>query len=563
MRFLNTHDVLTDLDLGVNAEDGVRLSVDIYRPAGAEKLPAIVVQTAYDNNRLGGEDTSSGVLPSPTEYYRKLAALGFVVAAIDARGRGDSDGVHTPFSAEGADGASVVSWLRTSGHVGGKIGVLGSGYSAYAALATASRAPVDSVFAWSPPALSPETCMPPLVGGVPSVVWYRWLHLKGGRSPLGFDLTNWARVARDADRSDLAAVVGRPPSSWDHWLESPPAVRLDYDEIDAPVLLVSGWFDPGLTSTIGAWMHLRDRRSTELMVGPWGSAAARKAQFDFGGVDWSPTAAVDPIALAHDWFIATLTEDSSTENTSTGEGASNGRAQARLFRTGTNAWTEADASWPAEDAPYVWSLTSESGANTRRGDGVMLEEPTGYWADRFDEFVYNPENPAPWQPSASGEPGLALNSSTLTLDPWFLTRRDDVLCYTSDSFARSRVLSGEPVLRVRIGQDVTHADWIALLEDVFPGGDSSVALALGSASSDVTDEEAQELSPGSLTVRLSPIHHELQPGHTLRLSLTASLWPLFLPRSASEDGRAFSRRRIYHHLDEPSTFTVQRGTRSG
>lgn len=548
MRFLNTYDVVADLDREVISHDGVRLSVDVYRPAGAGKLPAIVVQTPYDNNRIGGEEVDAGALSSPADRYRKLAALGFLVAAIDARGRGDSGGTHLPFSTDGIDGASVIASLRTRADVDGKVGVLGAGYGAYSALATAAVTEVDSVLAWSPPALSPETHAPPFVGGVPSMVWFRWLHLKGGRSPIGYDLTNWAQVARQSDLAGLSAAVGRRASEWDRWLEPQSPVEMDYDAIDAPVLLTTGWYDPGAGSTVAAWKRLRHMPSAKLVVGPWGAAAARKAQFTFGGIDWGPSAALDPLVLAGDWFTRTLYADGSAD-----EGD---RARTHIFLTGANVWTEVTEPWPAEEGCLAWSLSSGFGANTRRGDGAMAEgEPPRGTVRAFDEFVYNRENPAPWQPSASGEPDLRSNSGSVTLDPWFLTRRDDVLCYTSDAVEDPQVLSGEPTAHLMVGQDVSNAHWIVLLEDVFPGGQSSIVLSFGAAAVAITGREAQKLSPRQADVVLSPIHHELQPGHSLRVTVTASLWPLFHP-SEGAPGSLTSTRRIYHGSDTCSRLTI-------
>lgn len=556
MRFLNTYSVVSDLDCEVLSHDGVRLSVDVYRPAGAERSPSIVVQTPYDNNRLGGEEVDSGALPSPAERYRKLAALGFMVVAVDSRGRGDSDGMHVPFATDGLDGASVISWLRASKYCNGRVGVLGAGYAAYSALATASLATVNSVLAWSPPSLSPETCTPPFVGGVPSMLWLRWLHLKGGRTPIEYDLTNWAQVARRPGLSSLAEAVGRRSPEWNRWLRHKPEVELDFDAIDAPVLLVTGWYDPGSISTISAWKQIRNTPSAELVVGPWSSAAARKAQFTFGGVDWGPAAALDPIAVAGDWFASTMGATGSAD-----EGHRADRPKARLFLTGANVWTELSGPWPHQEEQSTWHLSSKGGANTRRGDGTLTEAGGDYGAVRgFDEFVYNPDDPAPWQPSASGEPDLRPNSSSVTLDPWFLTRRDDVLCYTSDKVDEQQVISGEPIARLMVGQDVTTADWILLLEDVFPGGDSSIVLALGTTAVVITGPEAEELAPQQVEVALSPIHHELQQGHSLRLSITASLWPLFHARSdelwGGGNGLRASTRRIYHGGDSRSELTV-------
>ena len=98
-----------------------------------------------------------------------------------------------------------------------------------------------------------------------------------------------------------------------------------------------------------------------------------------------------------------------------------------------------------------------------------------------------------------------------------------------------------------------------LLEDVFPGGESSVVLSLGAARAVVGERAARGLEPRPLDVRLSPVHHELQPGHALRMSVMASLWPLFHPRSGVGADRRFARRRLHLRGGAPSQLTIPTG----
>src|SRR5262245_62471450 len=62
----------------VKMRDGVRLSVDVYRPATEGKHPGILVLTPYDNNS-----------PAWRQRAGWFARRGYAVAVADARGRYD------------------------------------------------------------------------------------------------------------------------------------------------------------------------------------------------------------------------------------------------------------------------------------------------------------------------------------------------------------------------------------------------------------------------------------------------------------------------------------------
>src|SRR5262249_23525210 len=68
--------------------DGVKLSVDVYRPDAQGRYPAILIHTPYNNN--------SSLW---TERARGFAKRGYVVAISDCRGRFDSEGEWDPFGA--------------------------------------------------------------------------------------------------------------------------------------------------------------------------------------------------------------------------------------------------------------------------------------------------------------------------------------------------------------------------------------------------------------------------------------------------------------------------------
>src|SRR5262245_45092401 len=81
--------------------DGVRLSVDLYRPADDGRHPGVLALTPYSNNAQ-----------ALVQRARWFARRGYAVALADARGRFDSEGDWDPFGARHkADGHDLVEWL--------------------------------------------------------------------------------------------------------------------------------------------------------------------------------------------------------------------------------------------------------------------------------------------------------------------------------------------------------------------------------------------------------------------------------------------------------------------
>jgi predicted acyl esterase len=111
--------------------DGVKLSVDVYRPDVEGRHPAILIHTPYNNNAS-----------SWTERARWFARRGYVVAISDCRGRFDSEGDWDPFGAKHkTDGFDLVEWLAKQPWCDGEVGMMGPSYMGWTQWWTATQAP--------------------------------------------------------------------------------------------------------------------------------------------------------------------------------------------------------------------------------------------------------------------------------------------------------------------------------------------------------------------------------------------------------------------------------------
>jgi putative CocE/NonD family hydrolase len=117
----------------VTVRDGTRLAVDIYRPAidgraVDEKFPIVWLHTPY---RRAFTDRSGKVVNAVEgNYLGELLKHGYVVAAVDTRGRGASFGARRGFQdrTEANDAYDLTEWFAKQPFSTGAIGIAGCSY---------------------------------------------------------------------------------------------------------------------------------------------------------------------------------------------------------------------------------------------------------------------------------------------------------------------------------------------------------------------------------------------------------------------------------------------------
>lgn len=135
--------------------DGVRLAVNVYRPAKdgqpiAAKAPVVFAFTPY-RARYYDKGKVVELLDSREFGLRNLVHNGYVVATADVRGKGASFGARRGFldQTEARDGAEIVQWLARQPYTTGKVGLIGCSYLGGSAMLVAGAHPpaVKAVFA--------------------------------------------------------------------------------------------------------------------------------------------------------------------------------------------------------------------------------------------------------------------------------------------------------------------------------------------------------------------------------------------------------------------------------
>jgi putative CocE/NonD family hydrolase len=267
----------------VRMRDGVRLAVDILRPAlkgVAERmrLPAIWTHTRYRRASI-----VKGKVHSSLEAPHLMAMLqrGYVLAAVDVHGAGASFGVNqgifTP--EESQDAYEITEWLAGQPWCDGNIGMFGASYLGITQLMAAARKPPHLK------AILPMVALFDMYdmgqpGGVQRDDFIRtWSTLTGqldsqpGVAPVDEDRDGrllkaameehkknrplWDVVGPLRFRNDKDALTGAAPNQ--DW--QPAAVIKAINESGIPVYLFGGWQDSFTRDQFLLWRNLRVTRS--------------------------------------------------------------------------------------------------------------------------------------------------------------------------------------------------------------------------------------------------------------------------------------------------------------
>ena len=108
-------DVVIEHNVAMKTRDGVTLYADVYRPAGDDSFPVLLVRTPYDKTGDAG-------------FGRMAALRGFMVVAQDVRGRYTSEGEWYTFKHEIEDGYDTVEWAAALPHSNGRVGMFSGSY---------------------------------------------------------------------------------------------------------------------------------------------------------------------------------------------------------------------------------------------------------------------------------------------------------------------------------------------------------------------------------------------------------------------------------------------------
>lgn len=499
---------LRRFNVRVPMRDSVTLSADITIPAD-NPAPAVVLRTPYGK---------SGAMQS--RRADMFASGGYAAVLVDVRGRGDSDGEFAPYRNDGPDGFNVIEWVAAQPWCSGAVATSGASYGGHVQWLTALERPPSlramiSVVTPSDPFVEWPT-------GLPSPMSINWFRHVDGRVPQHVDDVDWMAVYRHRPLLALDEAAGFSAPHWreelahrtlDSWWE-PHRYQHRIGEIDLPVLHISGWYDDEQVGTPlnFAAMVAAGRRGQRLLMGPWGHAV--NTTRTLGEVDFGAQALIDLDAVMLGFLDEHLRDrvpDAPDE-------------PVRLFLMGANCWLS-EAQWPPADCtPRSWWLDSDGAANSRFGDGRLVEQPVATESS-VDTWTHDPDRPVPFITGAgSGQIGGPDDYAGVE-------SRGDVLVFTTEAFTTAYDLIGPVRLRAHVATTARDGDVTAKLLDVHPNGfaqrlcDGVVRLRYRSGMAAEVPVEPDDIY--EVDVDLWNTCQRVLPGHRLRVEVAASAFPKY------------------------------------
>ncbi|MCC6703642.1 MAG: CocE/NonD family hydrolase [Thermomicrobiales bacterium] len=574
--------ITIDRNVSIPLRDGTLTSADIYRPAGAQRLPTLLQRTPYNKNASGG-------------YYQvfaiRAATAGYAVVIQDVRGRYNSGGDFHPFVQEQPDGFDTCEWIVAQPWSNGRIGMFGGSYVGLTQW-QAALAGAPGLEAVAPHVTASDYHDGWTYQGGAFNLYFNYSWATGltsetaGRRRAADPATllfaaNLERVddlnrfivetPLDCDQTLLelgpwyAEWIGHPALDdyWDHL-----NVAGRYQDLDIASFNSGGWYDVFLGGTIGNYLGMkweggseRSRNGSRLLIGPWSHATASSggaAGDYFPGAMGSP----DAVDLQGQWlgfFDRWLRDHAAAEYDAT--------PPVSIFVMGENRW-RSETSWPLERAVTTeFFLGSGGRANTAAGDGKLLRErATG--ADTMpDHYLSDPRDPVP---TVGGQLCCPVHwSPSGALDQKVVEGRADVLVYTTAPFEEPTEVTGPVTVILYAATSAIDTDFTAKLVDVCPCGCvRNLTDGIIRARYRTSPREAGFLTPHEVNryeIDLWATSLLLQPGHALRLEIASSNFPRF-DRNYQNGGvqattplaeAVVAHQTVLHDAEHPSRLVVQ------
>jgi len=471
--------MIVERDVGVVARDGVRLSVDVYRPQAPGRYPAILEHIPYRKDDLRAlEDRSQNAF---------LVDQGFACVRLDVRGTGSSGGIADDeyTEAEQADGLDVVEWMAAQPWCSGRVASWGVSYGGFACIQLAAQ-------------------RPPALGAIAPVYatddrYTDDMHFHGGAlnasslpayptsmigmnamPPLGERTPEFDARWRQRIEQTPAWVIDwiRQQHDGPYWRNG--SLHPDHARIQCPVLIVAGWRDGYRTAALR--MGRRLEAPWELLAGPWCHKLPDR------GV---PGPRYPFLAEMARFFHRHLDDepDERTARPRTIFFLGRPDSPARPHEDVSGDW-QASRRWPEQGEPATLKLGRPRVTPASVTAGIM----TGQWCP---------------PPPASGQ----------FLDQ----RRDDALsaCFDSDPLEAPLAFFGEPVARFSLRHPGPRGLVSVKLQNLAPDGSSQ----------HVTSAAVNLAVDGETTVELPLMAAAWQfpAGHRVRIAIAPSDWPNLWP----------------------------------
>lgn len=484
----------------ITLSDGRRLAARIWIPEGAGPFPAILEYLPYRKRdaTAARDQTTHGI----------FAMAGYACVRVDIAGTGDSDGMFDDEYSEQelSDGEAVLEWIAAQDWCDANIGMIGISWGGFNGLQLAYRRPAALKAVVSVASTTDRYADDiHFMGGCllsDNANWAGQMFAYQTRPPDPMLRPDWREiwVERMENLPFMAADWLAHSARDDFWKHG--SVCEDYGRIQTPVLAITGWADAYVNAPSQLVSNLNC--PVKALLGPWEHRYAHISKL--GASDFH--------AEVLGWFDRWL------------KGADNGAEDLPDYRvfmqehfdpTQTNKprkgrWI-AQQEWPSPDVKTqtVWL-----------GQGALGASPKDTQLS-----VWTPAHVG--QASGVFCPGMRVDNE-LAGDQ----SGDDAVsvCFDLPLTAPMELL-GRAVLKISFTVDTPAAQIVARLCDVSPDGVSQrISYRPFNLTHHNGHDRPEALVPGqryTAEFALNECAHHLRAGHTLRLALSTSYWPIVWP----------------------------------
>jgi predicted acyl esterase len=485
--------------------DGARLSARMWIPRDAKEnpVPGLLEYIPYRKR--------DGTVWRDALTHPYFAGHGYAAIRVDMRGNGNSDGLMLDeYTVQEQDDAlEVIAWIARQDWCTGKVGMFGISWGGFNSLQVAAR---------KPPALKAIITLCSTDDRYEDDI-----HYKGGcqlNENLGWASTMLAYSSRPPDPD---AVGNRWRKMWKQRLENEPFLLIpwlrhphrdaywkhgsvceDYGKIDAPTLVVGGWYDAYSNAIPRLMKGLRTTRKA--IIGPW---AHKYPHFAV------PEPRIGFLQEMLRWW------DQWLKNEATGV---NSEPDYRYYimdsdKPDTNKaflagrWV-GDSYWGFGNMETKTWYLNEAGIGGREGSEKALtvssKQTTGLDGGEYCIIWLGPEFPGD-------------------------QARDDAQSLTFDSpvLVADMDIVGQPAVELDFAVDKPVASIAVRLNDVFPTGEvARISYHLQNLCMRDSREFPTALVPGKryrMKIKLDDTAWRVPKGHRLRVAISTSYFPMMWP----------------------------------
>ncbi|MEX0771895.1 MAG: CocE/NonD family hydrolase [Balneolales bacterium] len=491
----------------ISMPDGVKLAARLWIPESAYKNPVPVIFEYIPYRKRDFKRVRDEV------NYNYFAGHGYAGARVDIRGSGDSEGIlfDEYLDQELSDGERVIEWLAAQSWCDGNVGMIGISWGGFNGLQIAARRPkalkavisvcstddryADDVhymggcllgdnLSWAS-VMFDRLSLPP----DPEIVGDKWRSMWMERlDKTGLWVKNWLQHQR---RDDF----------WKHG-----SVCENYEDIQCPVMAVSGWADGYSNSVFRLLQHLKVPRMG--LVGPWSH------RYPHDGI---PGPAIGFLQECERWW------DQWLKNKDTGidkEPMLKAWVQESVppytsYEERPGYWLGLKE-WPSkkvQDKKYVLKNDKSIKAqSTEKPNPLYIQSPVnlGMFAGKWCSYSAAPDLPADQREEDGG-----------------------ALVFTSEPLKEDLEIIGMPVVDLLIEVDRPVAMVGVRLSDVrLDAKATRVTYGILNLTHRNSDEFPEKLIPGKkykIDVHLNEIAHIFPAGHRIRVSISTSYFPIAWP----------------------------------